>query len=140
MDYRDVKIGGLWDKTSVDQGIGYNSVKRYLVFGTNIRLVDVFAEILLTEPNPPQKDATLLSDVHHKGSERSMRSPEMVARHTGSGCDNFSEMFDDKFKWTCRLTQLVPDFPRPTSVPPKSVLCTKNGLVTFSTAFETSSP
>jgi hypothetical protein len=50
VDFFDVKVFGLWDSTGVDQGIGYDSVKRYLVLRSNIGLVDVFAEDSLGGP------------------------------------------------------------------------------------------
>jgi hypothetical protein len=41
VDFCDVKVFGLRDSTSVDQGIGYDSIKRCLVVRANIGLVDV---------------------------------------------------------------------------------------------------
>jgi hypothetical protein len=44
VDFCDVIVFGLRDSTSVDQGIGYDSIKRCLVVRANIGLVDVLAE------------------------------------------------------------------------------------------------
>jgi hypothetical protein len=82
----DVKVCGLWDSTSVDQGIGYDSVKRYLIFRTNILLFDIFAEDFLDRAKSAaaHRNAIFFCNAYHEVSERVMRVPEMIARDPGA--------------------------------------------------------
>jgi hypothetical protein len=61
MDFCDVKVFGLWDSTSVDQGIGYNSVSAIWSSGRTFDWLMFLLKIYWTEPNPPPRTGTQFS-------------------------------------------------------------------------------
>jgi hypothetical protein len=65
----------------------------------NIGLVDVFAEDSLdrTKSAAAHRNAIFFCGVYHKGSERVVRNPEVIARNPGGRCNVCSKTIDGKF-------------------------------------------